>query len=515
MKSEDKLFELINSLTPHEKGYFKKYSRSKSALKKGENYLKLFNALNESEVYDEKYLKKIFANEKFIRQLGVAKNYLYELILESLVSFHSESNGDIMTGNMFNKFYVLFARGLPDHADSSLRKIKKKIEEKKASVYRLPEVLHFEKHIKTHNPHENYLRRAKDINKEEISLYKELSEISQYHYLAMEFENIMTGILVIRTNEQLKIINKFMKQTLLKDTSHTMSTTGKLYFYMINSVYYRLTGDNSKSYEMSLKMFEMYNAANPDKESNFIQYSNVYHEFLYCCNSTGNYAKLKSEAEKFRKIMSAGKNKNNRIIINNVFNSYILELQANIFLGEPQSNFKIIDIIETEFKKHEKIISVYHTIERYHYIALTYFVTDNHELALSYANKIINFPEIKNKFELFYIKINILCLLIHFELGNFELLDSLIRSVYYFISKQKNPLLIEKEILMFIKKLPGINNNKELINLFRDLKYKISILIKDSFQKNVFEDLEIYMKYLDSKIKGITLEETFKVKLSK
>ena len=75
MKPSNNLFLLIKSMTMSEKRFFKLYSSSGSGDK---IYLKLFDALEKQQQYDEASIKKIFGREAFIKQLTFTKNYLNE-----------------------------------------------------------------------------------------------------------------------------------------------------------------------------------------------------------------------------------------------------------------------------------------------------------------------------------------------------------------------------------------------------------------------------------------------------
>jgi hypothetical protein len=75
------LFKLVKSLNPSEKVHFKRYMSRKG---QQNHYVKLFDAVNSLNSYDDKKLKKKLKNEPFIKHLPVIKNYTYEAILDSL-----------------------------------------------------------------------------------------------------------------------------------------------------------------------------------------------------------------------------------------------------------------------------------------------------------------------------------------------------------------------------------------------------------------------------------------------
>ena len=81
--SSQELFNLIQTLSKSEKRYFK-LSVSVQSLKDGEKYIELFDLMARTKEYDEKkILHRI--GFKTIKQLSDHKNYLYELILKSLL----------------------------------------------------------------------------------------------------------------------------------------------------------------------------------------------------------------------------------------------------------------------------------------------------------------------------------------------------------------------------------------------------------------------------------------------
>lgn len=103
------LFQLIRSLNANEKGFFKKYASRHS--EKGNEYLRLFYAIDKMKEYDEQPLKKN------IKHLPVVKNYLYNLLMDALVLYHNtEKNISLYLANKYARTYILEMKGLSDKA---------------------------------------------------------------------------------------------------------------------------------------------------------------------------------------------------------------------------------------------------------------------------------------------------------------------------------------------------------------------------------------------------------------
>ena len=81
MPAQDELFQLIKSLTPSEKRYFK-VNASKNGDSKS-NYLQLFEAMDaQKDLYDEQHLKAKHSNKSFVKYLSAEKKHLREQIMK-------------------------------------------------------------------------------------------------------------------------------------------------------------------------------------------------------------------------------------------------------------------------------------------------------------------------------------------------------------------------------------------------------------------------------------------------
>ena len=122
MTKKGNIFHLITSLSKSEKRYFKT-SLSEKAVNK--NYVKLFNIIDKQTEYDENEIRKVFKDEKFVKQLHVTKIYLTELILKNLRSYHSDKSINSKLINILNDIEILFDKELYDLAYYRIKKAEK------------------------------------------------------------------------------------------------------------------------------------------------------------------------------------------------------------------------------------------------------------------------------------------------------------------------------------------------------------------------------------------------------
>jgi hypothetical protein len=143
----------------------------------------------------------------------------------------------------------------------------------------------------------------------------------------------------------------------------------------------------------------------------------------------------------------------------------------------------------------------------YYKVACVHFGADRLDKCILYLNKITNnyYPDFRNDIQCFA---RILNLIAHFELGNDILVRYQVKSVYRFLLKMEDLQEVQKEILRFLRKIPGMSE-ESVVSEFKKLKYKLIILKKDNYERRPFLYLDI-ISWLESKIHGITMQEAIK-----
>ena len=121
------LFFLIKSLSKAERAYFKKYAKRFSD--EDTLSLKLFEEIekqcdSDSE-YNEEIIRERLNKIQNVNQLSVAKNYLYDLVLKSLLTAQSEKSLDDKFDKYVAQAELLLNKTLFDQSMKILKKAKK------------------------------------------------------------------------------------------------------------------------------------------------------------------------------------------------------------------------------------------------------------------------------------------------------------------------------------------------------------------------------------------------------
>ena len=115
-KGSEELFNLVHSLTPEEKGYYKKFARRH--IPNGSNYLKLFDAVAAQHTFEEASLREKFKN------YAVMKVYLKDYITDGLLLYYKNKHPHVNLFSQIQKIHILLVKG---QYSESLRVLKKSI----------------------------------------------------------------------------------------------------------------------------------------------------------------------------------------------------------------------------------------------------------------------------------------------------------------------------------------------------------------------------------------------------
>jgi exonuclease VII small subunit len=249
MKTTDSLFTLIKSLNKTEKGHVKKHSNF-HVINDRNNYIKIFDAINAQEVYNEDKLLKKFKNERFIKQFAVAKNYLYDIILESLEAYNQNFASKLRS--LLSKAEILAGKGFFKQAIKTLKKAKKHAIALEEFTYVL-EIKLLEQSIDHLEHNGKNLKASVNVWTDGIkSITAQIENLERYEQLKdqLYLQYIEKGSSY--TASEIKNFGWILENPLLKNKDQVLSFRAKILFHEIHALYYEYMGDFKKSYTYSL-----------------------------------------------------------------------------------------------------------------------------------------------------------------------------------------------------------------------------------------------------------------------
>lgn len=492
MKKSDAVFQLIKSLTRGEKRNFRMMSQLTSGSKK---YLKLFDALDKLEEYDEeKVLKQFKKDPTFVRQYAYNKNYLYNSILNSLTYFHKGQEAELSALALQVK--ILIQKNLYGHARKLLRKVKDKVinQEKFEDLLKL---LRMEITILKGT------QKGKDladvlcaVEVEEDSVMDRLYNLQEYQKLETQSFVLMRTRHIARGEKELAATARLLENPLLKSEMRAMSVRARIHYNEIKRRLSHFQGDQKSCVSFSHRVIDLYEG-NPEILENYkIEYLK---QLSYL---PSHYFNLKQEADGLRcmnKFSDVELNTPQEKLIR-FQNYYLLLLIVQLEHGGGFEAGALIQKITKEMESLKSELSEVSKLVMYHALSSYYLTIGNYSESLRWNNEVLNYPKTRAREDLQSIG-RILNLLIHLELENYDLVEYSLKSVHRFISNRGGMYKFEKRMLTFIQEYLNFSFGNKTI-LYTRLQADLEEIMKDPFEMRVKKDFNA-LAWVESKIRGV------------
>lgn len=503
MKTSDALFKLIKSLSKSEKGYFKKYANF-HVRNEQNNYTRIFDAIDGQSEYDEKRLLKKFAGERLVNQFAVAKNYLYEMILESLEAYHKNSTTEIRS--ILNRIEILVDKGLHSQAKKLLKKAKEMAITHEKLTY-IPEINLMEQSIYRMQYNVGDLKDNSDNLIEEIEICAmKIKNMAEYESLKnrLYLQRIEMGVL--RNEREIKSYDWVLKSPLLKNHKQALSVNAKILYYELYASYYNYIEDSEKCYEFSSKLIQLIENNTEVIETNVNFPTHFLYRHSIQCYNMGKY----HEALEYISKMEILKVKSDVQKLNVLLKAYNTKLNVYFRMGNMKKCLQLIPEIEVLLEKNKDSDKLLKEII-YWQITSILMIAEQYKLALKWLVK-ANIAENSNIRQDLECIGRIMEIVLHYELGKSDVMEYRIKSTYRFLASKQKMYQLERIILTSIRKLINVKSREESILFFKQLKSSLEPVVKDPLESKFLVYFDI-MSWLESKIEKKKFEEVVKGKL--
>jgi hypothetical protein len=180
--------------------------------------------------------------------------------------------------------------------------------------------------------------------------------------------------------------------------------------------------------------------------------------------------------------------------------SFVYITTAKINQVFMKGNFKkgllMVPEIEEKLKEYDLFIDRHRILVLNYKIATLYFGSGDYATCIDYLQRIINDQvDIRNDLQSYA---RVLHLMAHYELGNFELMESLTKSVYRFMAKKENLTSVEEEMFKFLRRTFHLSRSGLRAELEKFLE-KIREFEGDRFEARAFAYLDL-ISWVESKL---------------
>jgi hypothetical protein len=508
MKPSNLLFDIIKSLSPEEVRYFKKVS----SLQQGEkNYIKLFNFISTLNEYDEDTVKNAFKNETFVKHLPSEKNQLLHHILKSLRHFRIESSKTAEINEQIKNIQLLFNKSLYKQSRKVLNRVKEEAYKYELFYYIL-EIIDLEKVVIDMEAHFGQVTNItiEKLIEEENEIYQKIEQLTHFEKLLSQLNRLSTKLLFARTKTDVQEIEKMEKDSILNDTVNITSKKSFITSLHVKGLAARLLNKTDEMFDAFQSLvFAMEN--NPSLISELPKSYVVAHGYII-----RHYAIKKLYTDGFKTI-----DKLKALWLNPEFksidlqiaifsNSYINEMLLYAYIGQHDKAKNVIPAVIKGLEKYEAKINEEELLRIYHVMTMVHFGIGEYSKALHWVNRIINSNYSELRQDIIRIS-KLVNLIIHFELGNEDLLPYIYKSTTRFVSGLDNKYDFETLFLEHFKKVALSKRDSRQANSFIKFKEEMQNVFKDPYEKNALEYFNFYA-WLDSKIHNISFSEAIKIR---
>lgn len=500
-KPGDILFQLIHSLEKAEKRHFKLYI-TRSSGNEDLKIIKLFDVLDKMAVYDEKILfKKMKGVTK--PQLSNLKAHLYKELLASLRLLKTNDSLDLQLNQLFDTAHILYKKGL---FFQSLRAIDKAKEVAKLNqkYFFLPLLLSLEKRIEALNVTDTFKPRIEELSEEANEANLKLDMITRLSNLALQMYGFFISNGHARNEEEENKVKKFFRQSLPTGSAQQEGFYERLYYYQSYTWYAFIRQDFLMYYRYSQKWVDLFKEKPNMMRVETGHLIKGYHSLLNAHFDLMNYTALSDVLKEFEVFAQTRRVQDNENFTVQSF-VYIASAKINFYniTGLCEEGLKEIPQIEEKLAEYELFIDKHRVMVINYKIALLYFLSGDYSTCIDYLQRIINdSSDLRTDLQCYA---RLMHLLAHYELGNVELMDSLTRSVYRYMSRMQNLTVIEQEMFRFLRNSFKFTN-RQLKPEFQNFLEKVKHLEGNRFETRSFAYLDI-ISWLESKVEGKPMQE--------
>ncbi|MEP1034716.1 hypothetical protein [Ekhidna sp.] len=498
------LYHLIKRLTKAEKRHFKLYVKRNSS-EKEPIIVKMFDAFDKQNEFDEEKISKVFSDLK-PNTLSNHRAHLYEQLLSSIRLLHND-DPSIRIKELISYADVLHNKGLYEQSLIQLSRAKQLASKNKMDILKL-EIIELEKKIETRYVTGSTPDRAIELTKESQELRHQFYFSGSWSDLALKLYDYYLKFGPVKGKEQQEqVTSLFIENAPMQENALGGDT---IFYYQSYVWYYHIIQNFPLCYKYAklwCNLFDQNKILLEDEPEMYIRgYHNVLSSLFFC----DDVKRFREELRRLEVFVDLRKDSFNENQLIQAF-TYLETGKLNLFFleGKFTEGAKYCDVFENKLKAYESRIDIHRKMVFQYKMASLKFGGGDFHGSLKHLNIIVNNPvsTLKEDIQSYA---RFLSLIVHYELGNDDLVYFQIKSTYRFMLKLKDFQKVHAAIFKFLRKSIYMDR-KSLIPYFKELREELLVVIQDKFERRPMLYLDL-VSWLESKIYDRPVEEVIRSK---
>lgn len=508
-KPSDILFTLIKSLSKAEKKNFKRYVTRNSSNKNLRTVV-LFDLLDKMEQYEE---EKVYRRYRELprQQLHNIKNLLYYEILASLRVLSDEENITIKLNEQLDYARILYNKGLYQQSLRILEKVKSQALETD-QLSHVHQCVAFEKKIESLHITRSFSDRASRLEEEALAIDRRLQTVSRLSDLSLKLYGRYIESGHASSEEEIVALRQFFSEQLPAEGECARGFYERLYYEQCYCWFKFILQDFFRFYRHAQRWVDLFEQHPAMKLEDTPHYIKGLHNLASAHFYLRNFKKHNEVIDTLEQLYQAPfvqKVQSHKVQV--FIYLYTARINKYFMEGTFTEGLEMVPFLEAEMKAYKLFIDNHRLLVFYYKIACLYFGSGDNSTALDYLNKILNW---KTNLRLdLQCYARLLHLIAHYELGNYELMEYLIKSVYRLMAKMNHLSVLEIEVFKFLRKSIKLKPG-EVDPAFAELLDKLKQHQGNPLETRAFAYLDI-MSWLESKLQKQPVQSIIREKFLK
>lgn len=431
MTTSDPLYLLIQSLTKAEKRYVKLFMQM-NAGRQGKVYQALFDTLMKLPAFDLDQLKRKWPLTDFPKHLQPLKTKLFSFILKSLRTLHAGRTIESELRRLLEEIEYLYHKGLVPECQKRIKKAMSLATQYEKEEIRLL-LIKWDRKVffsSSQRGQSAYFQRLLD---QESACIQQMSQQTTLGLLNERIRTLSRAQPRVNTRKEHKPFLEVMNHPLLQADPPQGAFLAKVYYLNIHGVYQIAAGNFQKAFPLLEQNMQMWRnspwfiAEEPDL------YLGIFNNYLSCClHGIHYYPQFEAAVKEIRALTDLPPEiqlKFQRV-------AYFQEFAYAMNFGGLDAGVAFIPEMEKWLHQNKKRLPLYIVLVFYYNVTMFFFAHEEYPSAHRWLLKIIHEPGKKERQDIRDFA-RVFQLVLHFELGNLDVQEYLLRSAYRYFLKTK------------------------------------------------------------------------------
>jgi len=487
MKTTEHLFYLIKSLSKAEKRSFKLFSQQYSKNNQN-NYTLLFDAIDKMHVYDHKALIKILSGKLNTKNISTLKVQLSELILKSLRQNSASYSEKLKLRQNIDYIDILFEKGLYPQANKLLEKAYELAREYD-DLIALDRLSVLEYNIAIKQSNKEALDHYIEVTFPEASQARKTNDVlAEFECLAVKMRLCLLESTSIGGSVTEQRLREIIEHPLMNVEIDKYPLQCQQDYHIIWGHYHYAFDHPEEVYRHRKRVLEIMNQTVVPTRIWL-----THARFLLIGLSTYKmFKEFDTELDLIMKqIRQIPKQKQSASFLEELDHTLNnININRDMDAGNYTNILSYIDNLEIKYSDDSLQIDTNLRMVFYFNFMYTYVALGNYKRALKWSNEILNNPEMREIRIDAHCYVRLMTICIHYGLGNYDLVKSLVKSAQRYIKKQERDTEILNSILKFA-------NNHFIEPYTADKKACFDAEVKQLTEISKNEEGKIALEYFD------------------